>query len=179
MVGAEDAVRIYRRLAGNGIQVWLTGGWGIDALLEVQTRPHKDLDVIMLLDDVLRMRALLGRDGFGLKELWSENLWVADGSGLKTATAFVLEDGEGREVDVHAMRLDEQGNGIPAWASEGLILGRYHLGAVGLIDGQAVRCITPEMQLLCHRGYELPDKQLRDVERLCEELGVGSPNARA
>ena len=41
MVRAEDVVSIYRSLSANNIQVWLTGGWGIDALLGEQTRPHK------------------------------------------------------------------------------------------------------------------------------------------
>ena len=94
MVTAEDVVSIYRRLLDNGIQVWLTGGWGIDALLGEQTRPHKDLDVIVLLDDVARLVEVLGQDGYDLKELWSENLWVVDGEGVETATAFVLQDSE-------------------------------------------------------------------------------------
>ena len=61
MVRAEDVISIYQNLSANGIQVWLTGGWGIDALLQEQTRPHKDLDLIILVDDVVRMRDLLGR----------------------------------------------------------------------------------------------------------------------
>ena len=44
MVSAEDVVEIYKRLMKNGIQVWLTGGWGIDALLGERIRLHKDLD---------------------------------------------------------------------------------------------------------------------------------------
>ena len=60
MMRAEDVIGICRLLEADGIQVWLTGGWGIDALLREQTRPHKDLDVIMLVDDVVRMRELLG-----------------------------------------------------------------------------------------------------------------------
>jgi lincosamide nucleotidyltransferase A/C/D/E len=42
MVSAQDVISIYQRLMAAGIQVWLTGGWGIDALLGEQTRPHKD-----------------------------------------------------------------------------------------------------------------------------------------
>jgi lincosamide nucleotidyltransferase A/C/D/E len=117
MVRAEDVISICRSLSANDIQVWITGGWGIDALLREQTRPHKDLDLIMLVDDVIQMRELLGRDGYGLKELWSENSWVMDSLGTEIPTAFVLQDSEGREVDAHAMRLDDQGNGIPAWAN--------------------------------------------------------------
>jgi lincosamide nucleotidyltransferase A/C/D/E len=172
MVRAEDVIGIYRRLLDNGIQVWLTGGWGIDALLGGQTRPHKDLDVIMLLDDVVRMRELLGCDGYGLKELWSENRWVVDAHGVETATAFVLQDSEGRELDAHAMRLDDQGNGIPAWEVEGFVLKRQDLAGEGMVSGFTVQCLSPEMQVLCHAGYELPDKQLRDLERLHEKFGV-------
>jgi lincosamide nucleotidyltransferase A/C/D/E len=177
MVHAKDVITIYQRLLDNGIQVWLTGGWGIDALLEEQTRPHKDLDVIMLLDDVVRTRELLGRDGYDLKELWSENRWTVDVLGTETATAFVLQDSEGREFDAHAIRLDDRGNGIPAWANdERLVFKREDLAGEGCIGGFTVRCLSPEMQVLCHTGYELPDKQLRDLKQLHARFGVGYPS---
>ena len=176
MVRAEDVISIYKCLLNNGIQVWLTGGWGIDALLGEQTRPHKDLDVIMLLDDVVRMRELLGRDDYRLKELWSENRWGVDARGFETATAFVLQDSEGREFDAHAMRLDDRGNGIPAWEAEGFIFKRQDLAGEGMIAGFAVQCLTPEIQVLCHKGYELPEKQLSDLELLHEEFGVEYPD---
>ena len=122
MVCAEDVIDIYRTLESEGIHVWLSGGWGIDALLREQTRPHKDLDLIMLVDDILRMRDLLGQCGYGMKDLWSENSWVVDARGTEIPTAFVMQDSEGRQVDAHAMRLDDQGNGVPAWVNdEGLL----------------------------------------------------------
>jgi lincosamide nucleotidyltransferase A/C/D/E len=172
MVSAEDVISIYQYLLDNGIQVWLTGGWGIDALLVEQTRPHKDLDVIMLLDDAVRTRELLSRDGYSLKMLWSENRWDVDAHGVETATAFVLEDSEGREFDAHAIRLDDQDNGIPAWEAEGFIFKKQDLAGKGTIAGFAVQCLTPEMQMLCHTGYELPDEHLRDMELLREKFGV-------
>ena len=176
MVSAQDVVSIYQRLLDNGIQVWLTGGWGVDALLGEQTRPHKDLDVIVLLDHVVRMRELLGRDGYGLKELWSENRWVLDAHGIETATAFVLQDSEGRQLDVHAMRLDDQGNGVPAWEGERFVFERQDLAGAGTIARVAVQCLSPEMQVLCHTGYALPDKQLRDLKLLHEKFGVEYPD---
>ena len=30
-----------------GIEVWIDGGWGVDALLGECTRPHQDLDIII------------------------------------------------------------------------------------------------------------------------------------
>ena len=138
---AEDANHVYRRLTDHGIRVWLSGGWGIDALLGEQTRPHHDLDVIMLLDEVARTRELLACDGYTLKELWSENRWVADSHGIKTPTAFVLHDAEGREFDAHAIRLDGQGNGIPAWEAEGLVFTQQGLAGEG--GGHRDDCAVP------------------------------------
>lgn len=175
MVRAEDLIRIYQSLAANNIRAWLTGGWGIDALLGEATRPHKDLDILVLVDDVVRMRDLLGRAGYGLKELWSENAWVLDAQGIEVPTAFVLEDAEGRQVDAHAMRLDERGDGIPAWVEEGLVFTREDLSGQGQIAGVAVPCITPRMQVLCHTGYHLPPEHLRDLALLRERLGPEDP----
>lgn len=176
MVSQGEAISIHKRLIEQGIKVWLTGGWGIDALLGEQTRPHKDLDVIVLVDDVARLRELMGRDEYVLKELWSENRWVVDAQGTETATAFVLHDSQGRELDVHAMRLDDRGDGVPAWEAEGFALTRHDLAGEGVIGGVPVRCLSPEMQVRCHTGYELPDEQLRDLEVLNEKFGVEHPS---
>jgi len=175
MVRQEEVISIYQRLLDHGIPVWLTGGWGIDALLREQTRPHKDLDVIVLVDDVARLCKLLDGDGYSVKELWSENRWTLDAHGLEIATAFVLHDPEGRELDVHAMRLDDQGNGLPAWEAEGFTFNEEDLSGEGRIGNVAVQCLTPEMQVLCHTGYDLPAVQVRDLELLREEFGVERP----
>lgn len=177
MVNAEDVIGIYHRLSANNIHVWLTGGWGIDALLREQTRSHKDLDVIVMLDDVVQMRELLAHDGYDLKELWSENSWVLDPLGTKTPTAFVMQDSEGREIDAHAMRIDDQGNGIPVWTNdEGLIFRKEDLAGEGIIAGLAVRCLSPKMQVICHTGYDIPNVQLCDMEMLHQRFGVEYPH---
>lgn len=173
---AEDVIAMFQRLRDNHIQVWLIGGWGIDALLGEHTRPHKDLDVLMLVDDVGRMCELLSQDGYKFGYLWEENLWAADADGAKIATAFVLQDAEGHELDIHALRLDDEGNGIPAWDAEGITFKKEDLAGEGVIAGVTVQCLTPKMQMACHMGYELPEKHLRDVERLHEKFGVAYPD---
>ena len=76
-------------------------------------------------------------------------------------------------MDIEIKKLDGANNGIPAWANdEGLVFKREDLAGEGIIGGVAVRCLSPEMQALCHTGYELPEEQLRDLERLHEKLGV-------
>ena len=175
MVNAEDAVSVYEGLVANGIRLWLTGGWGVDALIRTQSRPHKDLDVITLVDDVAVLRDLIGQDGYSLKELWPENRWVVDVRGAETATAFVLHDSFGRKIDVHAMHLDDRGIGHPAWETEGRIFERQDLTGEGMIAGIVVKCISPEMQMSCHTGYDLPAGQVRDLELLHEKFGVEYP----
>ena len=167
MISGEEVISILERLEKDGIRVWVTGGWGIDALLGEQTRLHKDLDILLLLDDIHRARRLMSWHGYRFKYTWEENLWVKDVRGKRTATGFVLGDAHGLELDIHALRLDEKGNGIPAWNNdEGLIFDRENLASEGRIAGSIVHCICAEMQLRCHQGYTLPEYQFRDLEKL-------------
>ena len=179
MVSAEEVIRINRCLAEHGIQTWLMGGWGIDALLGEQTRPHKDLDVVMLLDDVIRTNAILEGLGYTFAYLWPENRPAIDRQGIETATAYVLQDTDGREIDIHAFVFDEQGNGIPAWADAvDFIFKIEDLAGKGVIAGFAVQCLTPEMQVRCHLGYEVPEKQRHDLARLQATYGVELPDGQ-
>ncbi len=142
----------------------------------LQTRPHHDLDVIMLVDDVARLLELMCNQGYVYKELWSENLWTVDAHGTRTETAFFLRDADGREFDAHALRLDEQGNGIPAWEkAEGFIFTPQYLSGEGMVAGYPVRCMSAEYQMVAHTGYALPDKQVPDLIRLYEKFAVEYP----
>jgi lincosamide nucleotidyltransferase A/C/D/E len=67
VVSAHDATRLYRHLSSHAIPAWVTGGWGVDALLGEQTRPHKDLDILVLVDDEAHLCELLACDGYGPK----------------------------------------------------------------------------------------------------------------
>jgi len=104
MFSADEVVRIYALLEQNAFPTWLVGGWGIDALLGEHTRPHKDMDILVRLDDVARLRERLSREGFTLKLLWEENQSVPDGQGQMVETGFVLVEPGGLEIDIHALR---------------------------------------------------------------------------
>ena len=170
---ADDAVRLYQLLTDHAIRTWVIGGWGVDALLGEQNRLHKDLDILVLVDDVERLLTLLEQEGFHFAYLWEENRFVPDARGKSTATAFVWQDDAACEIDAHALRLDEMGNGIPAWlCAEGFRYPRESLAEKGVIAGVIVPCISPQMQLECHTGYELPDSQQQDLERIRAKFGV-------
>src|SRR6266481_8512849 len=51
-MNAADVISLYTDLESMGTSVWVDGGWGVDALLGEQTRPHKDLDIAIQQKDV-------------------------------------------------------------------------------------------------------------------------------
>jgi lincosamide nucleotidyltransferase A/C/D/E len=40
-----DVIDLCATLEVSGVEIWIDGGWGVDALLGEQTRPHRDLDI--------------------------------------------------------------------------------------------------------------------------------------
>jgi hypothetical protein len=70
--------------------------------------------------------------------------------------------------------LDEQGKGIPTWdEAEGFIFKKEDLEGKGIIAGYSVKSISPEMQVICHTGNEVPERQLQDLEMLHTRFKVG------
>jgi hypothetical protein len=56
----EAVIELYSGLRAEGVRVWVDGGWGIDALLGRQTRPHKDFDAIAAFEDLPALTHFLG-----------------------------------------------------------------------------------------------------------------------
>jgi len=44
---ANEVLEVLGWLDMVGIEVWVDGGWGVDALLGEETRPHSDLDLAL------------------------------------------------------------------------------------------------------------------------------------
>jgi lincosamide nucleotidyltransferase A/C/D/E len=163
MMTAEDVLEVMRCLNGAGIQAWLHGGWGVDALLDQQTRKHKDLDLVVELSDVPHMQALLAERGYRLVQ----------GGPPKN---FVLEDETGRQVDVHPVAWDEHGNGIYRMENgHDWTFPSAGFAGNGSVLGRRVRCFTAEAQMLCYIGYELSDKDCREMDALHQRFGVEYP----
>jgi lincosamide nucleotidyltransferase A/C/D/E len=147
-----------------GIDVWLDGGWGIDALLETQTRSHKDVDVIVALADVAPLTKLLERRGF------REN----DGGRPEN---FVMADDRGSEVDIHVVEFDAAGNGNYRMENGELwIFPAPGFDGRGRVKGVEVCCLSPEVAVVCHAtGYVPKETDFADMERLALRFGVELP----
>lgn len=163
-MSSDSLVELLGLFEGAGIKVWLDGGWGVDALLGRQTRSHKDVDIVLAVEDVPGLRGLLEGRGFA----------VARG---RPPDYFVLADGRGLEVDVHAVRFDERGDGVYRMQNgEDWIYAAEHLSGRGRVGALGVRCLTPEAQVLCHAyGYVPTEKDYRDMALLEERFGVELP----
>lgn len=157
-------VELLQLFEEGGIEVWLDGGWGVDALLEGQTRPHKDVDIILRVADTPRLQQILEGRGFAIKE-------------GPPPDSFVLADGSGLEVDVHAVTFDADGNGVYRMQNgEEWIYPAEGFGGRGVIDNCSVRCLTPAAQVLCHsHGYVPVEKDLHDMALLRERFSVTLP----
>lgn len=163
-MSAQDAAGLLRLMEAAGIEVWLDGGWAVDAVLAEQTRTHADLDIILHEKHLPKLREVLAGRGF-----------VTRSGG--TASNFVLHDPSGLEVDVHAIVFDEAGNGLYEMADGGTwVFPAAGFEGRGLIGGQPVRCLTPEVQVQCHaHGYVPTEKDFRDMEHLRARFGVELP----
>jgi lincosamide nucleotidyltransferase A/C/D/E len=162
---AADAVQLYQFLSESGIDVWLDGGWAVDALLGEQTRPHGDLDIVIQQSSVSRLRDVLAGGGFGDVERDDSSAWN-----------FVLEDSARRSVDVHVVVFDDDGNGVYGPVESGEMYPVGCLSGVGAIDGHPVGCVTASPLVLVHTGYRLRPEDIHDVSALCARFDIPLPD---
>lgn len=164
---ARRVVDLLEHLTGLGVQVWLDGGWAIDALVGRQRRPHDDLDLVAALDDVPRLELALGECGYAL----------VDGGDSRIV---VLVDDDGHQVDVHPVAFTETGDGLYKMTTGGdWIYPSRGFAGVGEVVGRRVACLTPEVMMACHAtGYVLDDVHYADVLALSERFGIPIPAFR-
>ena len=155
-------------LDAGGVEAWLDGGWGVDALVGEQTRPHADLDLAVRRDDCARVAKQLEPLGFRADP-------TADPG---PPARLVLRDADGRQVDLHPLELDASGNG---WQRLGdRAWGLYpadELGARGTVAGRPVHCVGAELQLRFHLGWEWDAAAEHDVRLLAARCGTPLPPA--
>jgi lincosamide nucleotidyltransferase A/C/D/E len=52
-------VDFYRTITQSGVELWIDGVWGVDALVGEQTRPYEDLDITIQQKDAPLLRHLI------------------------------------------------------------------------------------------------------------------------
>lgn len=148
-------------LATVGVQVWLDGGWGVDALLGRITRLHNDLDLVFALDDLTCIVEMLVRNGFRVEE---EEL----------GRVVLIHSDHGR-IDLHPVTFDPCGNAVQVQPAKSPVVYRRGGFVSGWILGCAVACISADMQVFARLGHDRSEKHRRDVIALCSSFGLQVP----
>jgi len=143
-----------------GIEHWVCGGWGVDALAGHQTRPHHDLDVVIdaaAHDSPAAVEAALA--GRGLR------LVAIETSIQPMPTVWVFSDGAGVTVEV-----------LPVDRSRPPF-DRAEAFATGRIAETPVRCVSASTQRALRTGYETRPVDLADLAILDGLDGSDDPVA--
>lgn len=160
MMTADAVLAVLALLREAGVDVWIGGGWGIDALLGEQTRPHRDLDLMHRKEQEPALLAALARVGFTETLDWRP-------------IRFVVTDPAGQDLDLHPLRFAPDGS---AEQSSPDPERPFHYPAdcfvTGTITGSTVRCLSAEQQVYFHQGYQPADHDRQDMARLRAAFGI-------
>lgn len=170
---ATDVLAVLDALGRAGVRGWLAGGWGVDALLGVQTRRHADIDVLLDWEGGVEERARRAMAQLGFRRLADEV--ATDGRAL--AVRWVVDDGL---VAVDLLPVD-----LARRPFVGLLPGRAQAAAGtaagppadpmlddrGVVAGHPVPCLPLALQIVLHQGYPMRESDLRDFAVL-EDLLV-------
>ena len=162
MMNERDVVELLQEIERLGVAAWVGGGWGVDALIGNETRPHGDIDIYVAAHGADKFLDMLKSRGY--TEVVTE---------YTTQAHTVWQDLQGRVVDLHLIEFRE--DDAQSLYFEGEAYPRWVLDGEGSIGGLSVRCFTAEAQLLFHQGYEHSEKDIQDVLLLCKTYGLEVP----
>jgi lincosamide nucleotidyltransferase A/C/D/E len=140
-------------LDGQGLPHWVAGGWGVAALTGRQTRPHRDLDLMIDARDLERCMGVLDGLGYTVETDW-------------LPTRVELKGPQDSWVDVHPLRFSDDGNAHLVLLEGDVMDFPPEAFAVGVLEGRTTPCISAEQQRAVHRGYELGPKDQHDLAEL-------------
>lgn len=150
------------RKAQADIEIWIGGGWGIDALVGEQSRDHRDLDLMHRQEQEAAVVAALADAGFEETLDWRP-------------VRFVVTAPDGREIDLHPLVFAEDGAATQAsldpsrpfvYPASAFVTGR--------IGGKPVPCLSAEQQVHFHQGYEPTDRDRHDMALLRRVFGIAT-----
>ncbi|WP_404390167.1 nucleotidyltransferase domain-containing protein [Humibacillus xanthopallidus] len=146
---AGEVVLIVDWLTAAGVTYQVNGGWGVDALARRQTRPHRDVDVFVDITATPALMAWLGERGYRITEDWRP-------------TRVELAGERGR-VDVHAMAIDANGDGVQRGFGDEVFVHAAEDRTVGTIGGREVVVACAERLRQLRSGYEPRPVDLLDL----------------
>ena len=139
-------------LTGAGIEHWVGGGWGVDALVGRQTREHRDLDLAV---DAARLDETL--------ELLEELDYTVETDWLPIRVEVAATTGW---VDVHPVVIAPDGSAVQAGPGDTTFDYPADAFVVGTLGERAVPCLSRTQQVDFHQGYEPRPQDQHDLALL-------------
>lgn len=163
---ASQVLAVLDELAAEGVQGWLAGGWGVDALHGRQTRTHNDIDLVIGDDEppFEKIDRAFAREGFWFVGEFHH-------PGIPIPWCHTWRHHAGAKVEVLPVPLSK-----PPFAADGTNADAVSQPfAEGNIDGRPVPCLSAELQLLLHKGYPQRQEDNHDLMllRACLNLPEG------
>jgi lincosamide nucleotidyltransferase A/C/D/E len=162
MMSPDDALSVLSLLGEAGAEVWIAGGWGVDALLGRQTREHRDLDLLHRQEQEPAVLAALAAAGYAETLDWRPVRFVLSGPG-------------GLDLDLHPLAFAPDGSALQASPEPGQpFVYPAACFTIGTIDGVTVPCISAEQQNHFHQGYRPAEHDLADMAALRAAFGLAT-----
>jgi lincosamide nucleotidyltransferase A/C/D/E len=162
MMPADDVLSILGVLRMAGVDVWIGGGWGIDALVGRQTRPHRDLDLMHRDSQEPMVIAALAGAGFVETLDWRP-------------VRFVVTHPTGSEIDLHPLAFAPDGSAVQSsLVPDRPFVYPAHCFVTGTIEGTTVACLSAEQQVYFHQGYQPADHDRDDMAHLRQAFGIAT-----
>jgi len=161
----ESIIRLCRSFENADLSYWIDGGWGVDALLGRQTRPHSDLDLAVRRSDLKLFQQVLEEHGFRRADRAGDPDWN-----------WVLVHPCGESVDLHGFVFDQHGNGILGDPKDNAMYPVGALAGVGSLGNTTVNCIAAPFVLSFRSGFTPREVDHHDVSMLCAEFGLAVPS---
>ena len=162
----HEATVVLSALQAADVDFCLGGGWGVDALLDEQTREHSDLDFWVpasQLHELLLVMVEVGVDR------------VCPTPGDRPWN-WVLHDGN-RRIDLHLYEPTDHGYWCYGSSLGGEQFPDEALSGSGVVGGIPVRCESAEWAIKFRTGYALREIDRHDVRLLCERFGLEMPDS--
>ncbi|MEI8410379.1 MULTISPECIES: glycosyltransferase [unclassified Kribbella] len=152
---AERALSLLDLLAVAEVDVWVDGGWGVDALVGRQTRVHADLDLGVARPDLDAAIAALASAGYAVSD-----------DRYREVTVQLTHTVDGQRVDLHPSTPHPDGGSEQLDFDDNV----YYIPppVVGRIGERQVRCLPLSTQLHTHQGYVLTPQDEHDLDLLHE-----------
>ncbi|WP_369242307.1 amino acid transporter [Streptomyces sp. R21] len=159
---ADDVLFVLALLRRAKVDVWVGGGWGIDALLGEQTRDHRDLDLMHRQDQEAAALAALSAEGF------VESL-------DRRPIRFVMTAPDGRDIDLHPLVFSDDGSAVQASPDpQRPFVYPSACFVTGTVQGTPVPCLSAEQQVYFHQGYEPSERDRHDMAQLRRVFGIAT-----